>query len=101
MRDELSDIYRARFGERSAERTVLWQTLTESYFQRFVGPDDTVLDLAAGYCEFINAIRVRHARSPSTSTPRWRRWRRPTWWCTTDAATTCRPSSRARSMSCG
>jgi SAM-dependent methyltransferase len=56
MRDELNDIYRARFGERSEERTALWQTLTESYFQRFVGPDDTVLDLAAGYCEFINAI---------------------------------------------
>jgi SAM-dependent methyltransferase len=60
MRDELNDIYRARFGERSEERTALWQTLTESYFQRFVGPDDTVLDLAAGYCEFINAIECGH-----------------------------------------
>ncbi len=56
MRDELSDIYAARFGTRSHERSVLWETLTTAYFQQFVGPDDTLLDLAAGYCEFINTI---------------------------------------------
>ena len=56
MRDELSDIYAVRFGARSHDRTVLWETLTRSYFQRFIGPGDTVLDLAAGYCEFINAV---------------------------------------------
>jgi SAM-dependent methyltransferase len=56
MDDELHDIYRARFGARTEQRRVLWETLVEAYFQQFVGPDDTVLDLAAGYCEFINAI---------------------------------------------
>ncbi|MCU1354343.1 MAG: class SAM-dependent methyltransferase [Acidimicrobiales bacterium] len=54
---ELESIYATRFGARSAERTVLWQTLVTSYFQRFVEPSDTVLDLAAGYCEFINTVR--------------------------------------------
>lgn len=54
--DELRRIYRQRFGARAPDRVLLWETLTHAYFQRFVGPDDTVLDLAAGYCEFINAI---------------------------------------------
>lgn len=53
---ELEAIYATRFGPRSADRQVLWETLVGSYFQRFVQPTDTVLDLAAGYCEFINAI---------------------------------------------
>ncbi len=35
----------------------MWETLVDAYFQRYVEPEDTVLDLAAGYCEFINAIQ--------------------------------------------
>lgn len=35
---------------------VLWETLVKGYFQRFIQADDTVLDLATGYCEFINAV---------------------------------------------
>ena len=54
---ELEQIYATRFGPRLADRVVMWETLVEGYFQQHVGPDDTVLDLAAGYCEFINAIR--------------------------------------------
>ncbi len=55
--DDLEAIYATRFGPRTSDRKVLWTTLVESYFQQFIGPDDTVLDLAAGYCEFINTIR--------------------------------------------
>lgn len=54
---ELEAIYSARFGGKAESRTLLWRTLVESYFQQFVGSDDTVLDLAAGYCEFINTVR--------------------------------------------
>ena len=54
---ELDAIYRARFGSKAAARVSMWDTLVTSYFQRFVGPTDTVLDLGAGYCEFINAVR--------------------------------------------
>jgi SAM-dependent methyltransferase len=57
MDDELRKIYSARFGPRTDERVILWETLTEAYFQQFVEPTDTVLDLAAGYCEFINSIQ--------------------------------------------
>jgi SAM-dependent methyltransferase len=55
--DDLEAIYATRFGARTAARTVLWQTLVTSYFQQYIEPDDTVLDLAAGYCEFINTVR--------------------------------------------
>lgn len=54
---ELEAIYATRFGPRRDDRAVLWQTLVEHSFQQHVGPNDTVLDLAAGYCEFINTIR--------------------------------------------
>jgi SAM-dependent methyltransferase len=55
--EDLEAIYATRFGARSDQRRVLWETLVGSCFQQFVGPDDTVLDLAAGYCEFINTVR--------------------------------------------
>ena len=54
---ELEAIYATRFGPRRDDRAVLWETLVEHCFQRYIGPSDTVLDLAAGYCEFINNIR--------------------------------------------
>ncbi|MGH7241554.1 MAG: class I SAM-dependent methyltransferase [Candidatus Saccharimonadales bacterium] len=53
---ELDDIYSKRFGQKDASRQVLWSTLTQHYFQNFIDKNDTVLDLAAGYCEFINNI---------------------------------------------
>ncbi len=53
---DLQRVYARRFGARSDARTVLWQTLCHGFFQRYVEPTDTVIDLAAGYCEFINAI---------------------------------------------
>jgi SAM-dependent methyltransferase len=56
-RPGLEDVYRRRFAPRADDRVVLWETLVSDFFQRYVGPDDTVLDLAAGYCEFINAVR--------------------------------------------
>lgn len=57
--DELSRIYRHRFDEGDREaQDVLWRTLCESFFQQYVGPDDTVLDLGAGSCQFVNHIRA-------------------------------------------
>jgi SAM-dependent methyltransferase len=34
----------------------IWQVLCRHFFQRYVDPQSTVLDLGAGYCEFINHI---------------------------------------------
>ena len=56
--ERLSRIYDERFSdEELAFKRELWDVLCQDFFQRYVGPDDTVLDLGAGTCEFINAIR--------------------------------------------
>jgi SAM-dependent methyltransferase len=57
--DELAQIYAARFGANTDSRVILWRTLVDNFFHRYVTPSDTVLDLAAGYCEFINNIECR------------------------------------------
>lgn len=38
-------------------RAVLWKVLCEHYFQLLINPDATVLELGAGYGDFINNIR--------------------------------------------
>lgn len=59
--ERLSAIYSTRFGEAVQEqRARLWQILCRYWFQRYVPVDSTVLDLAAGYCEFINNIQCAH-----------------------------------------
>src|ERR1700726_4265817 len=54
-RGDLQRIYRARFAGKSAYRVRVWKVLA-SYFSRWVPPESAVLDLGAGYCEFINSI---------------------------------------------
>jgi SAM-dependent methyltransferase len=55
--DRLGDIYDGRFSEEDLRyKRELWQVLCDDYFQRLVPRDATVVDLAAGTCEFINAI---------------------------------------------
>ena len=41
------------------ERNTLWRILCDDFFQKFIDGDATVLDLAAGYCEFINNIKCK------------------------------------------
>jgi hypothetical protein len=43
-------------------RTVLWRALWTAYFRHVIGRDDTVLDLGAGYCAFINGVETRGRR---------------------------------------
>jgi hypothetical protein len=63
----LGDIYRQRFAELTQqERESLWRVLCEHFLQRYIPDDATVLDLAAGRCEFIRSAAP--ARSPSIST---------------------------------
>lgn len=38
------------------KRRVLWQTLCDAYFRKLIRPDDHVLELGAGYGDFINSI---------------------------------------------
>lgn len=53
----LSCVYSHRFSDSELDnKRVLWQVLCERVFQAYVPMDGTVLDLGAGYCEFINNI---------------------------------------------
>jgi SAM-dependent methyltransferase len=58
MAMEAEDLYRKRFADVSQEkRAAMWNVLCRVVLQRYVAADDTVIDLGAGFCEFINAIR--------------------------------------------
>jgi SAM-dependent methyltransferase len=55
---DVESIYTNRFSGSEAQRDRVWQILTRHYFQRWIACTDTVLDLGAGYCEFINNIQA-------------------------------------------
>jgi SAM-dependent methyltransferase len=55
--DDVQSIYRTRFSGLDAYRNRVWRALVRGYFQQWVKKSDTVLDLGAGYCEFINTIQ--------------------------------------------
>jgi SAM-dependent methyltransferase len=53
---QLERLYQNRFSGMEAQRNAVWRILTRYYFQRWVKATDVVLDVGAGYCEFINNI---------------------------------------------
>ena len=56
---ELEELYQQRFRERDlATKQAIWKVLCADFFQRFVPATDTVVDIGAGYCEFINNIQA-------------------------------------------
>jgi ubiquinone/menaquinone biosynthesis C-methylase UbiE len=56
---DLARLYRFRFSESDLpQKNQIWKTLCRSFFNRLIGPDETVLDLACGYGEFVNNIRA-------------------------------------------
>lgn len=59
MKDYVLSIYADRFDKSVEKRNVMWQVLCKDFFQKLIKPSDTVLDLAAGYCEFINNIHCK------------------------------------------
>lgn len=57
MRNEVKKFYRLRFSSSEKEtKSRIWKILVRLIFQKYVKKTDTVLDLGAGYCEFINNI---------------------------------------------
>lgn len=58
---QLEKIYRARFDDKAqVQREKMWHVLCQDWMQRYIPRDATVLDLAAGRCEFINHIQAKH-----------------------------------------
>lgn len=56
---ELEELYQQRFREGDlAAKHAIWRVLCTDFFQRHVRPTDTVVDIGAGYCEFINNIQA-------------------------------------------
>lgn len=54
---ELLKLYEKRFSRYERVRKLkLWQVLVRDFLQQFVKPSDTVVDIGAGSCEFINTI---------------------------------------------
>jgi ubiquinone/menaquinone biosynthesis C-methylase UbiE len=56
---ELEKIYHRRFGTDTEFRKKMYGVLCKEFFQRYIPKDSTVLDVAAGYCEFINNIMAK------------------------------------------
>lgn len=56
---ELDKLYSQRFPEAElARKHAIWKVLCRDFFSRYVAPGDTVVDIGAGYCEFINNIQA-------------------------------------------
>ncbi len=52
-------LYRHRFPkEVLARRAEVWKVLCQRWFSRYISPEARVLEVAAGYCEFINHIEA-------------------------------------------
>ncbi|MEK6808653.1 MAG: methyltransferase domain-containing protein [Nanoarchaeota archaeon] len=56
---ELEKIYRRRFGNETDFRKGMYNILCKDFFQQYVPKESVVLDVAAGYCEFINNIEAK------------------------------------------
>lgn len=56
----IQQCYQLRFSEQEREkRNLLWKNLCKNFLQRFIRKSDVVLDVGAGYCEFINNISCK------------------------------------------
>jgi ubiquinone/menaquinone biosynthesis C-methylase UbiE len=54
---DLKILYGHRFAEKErAQKDKIWQVLCKHYFQQFIAPNDSVLDIACGQGEFIRHI---------------------------------------------
>jgi SAM-dependent methyltransferase len=73
LESALPALYRHRFTEPFLERrNAVWKILCRAWFRRYIPPDARVLEIGAGYCEFINNVeavkRVAVDVNPETRT---------------------------------
>jgi SAM-dependent methyltransferase len=60
MQNLLPSLYKVRYTKESEiKKDKIWKVLCREYLQKFVKEGDSVLDIAAGHCEFINHINAR------------------------------------------
>ena len=51
-------IYARRFNPDLKFRNEMWKILCRDFFQKYIDPDSRILEIGAGYCEFINQIHA-------------------------------------------
>jgi len=53
-------LYAQRFQDKqSARKKKMWGTICKHFLQKYISPQSIVMDIAAGNCEFINAIEAK------------------------------------------
>lgn len=58
--DNLTKLYSNRFNDSEVKfKNDMWKILCKSFFQKYINTEDTVIDIAGGYCEFINNINCK------------------------------------------
>jgi len=56
----LQSLYQKRFDPKLLQNKVrLWQIFIQDFLSRYISPQDRVLDIGGGYCEFINQIEAK------------------------------------------
>jgi SAM-dependent methyltransferase len=59
IEQELEQIYAHRFtASERAKKARVWKTICDHFLARYIRPEATVLDIGAGYCEFVNHVRA-------------------------------------------
>jgi hypothetical protein len=57
---EIERLYRNRFGQKEIQqKEKVWKVLCHVFFQKVIPEESVVLDIGAGYCEFINHIKCK------------------------------------------
>jgi len=58
-KEELSELYKIRFTQKELPRkNKIWSVICHNYLRHYIGQEDTVVDVACGYGEFINNIEA-------------------------------------------
>jgi SAM-dependent methyltransferase len=65
---DLPRLYERRFAGDAEFRNAMWKLLCERFFQKYIDPATTVLEIGAGHCEFINHIAARRRIAVDLST---------------------------------
>jgi SAM-dependent methyltransferase len=69
--DVLKEQYQLRFADLQEYREKVWQVLCSDYFSRFIPRESVILDLGAGWGEFVNNITAarKYAMDLNPATP--------------------------------
>lgn len=55
----ISKIYQKRFEKDKKRKNEIWRVIISKFLQKYIDPNDTVLEIGCGYCEFINNINCK------------------------------------------